>query len=468
MALFLSRVLAADNIVQPQSLVSVTPSASANQGIGSSRNYVATFKNSDGTAYTGRFGIQLVEATDGGAPIYNDVADNVVISSATDTPAGLGTATITGVAGSDGVVTFNITHAGAGEDTIPVAWADLDLDGTYETAGNVAPTEPFGLGGETDFAAGAAGEAVAGAIGGATVTKTTKASDVFEAQLGGAACAAGPCSFFYDSGDIFQIGAAAATLQDFEDALSIGDTVAGTYDPDTADQSTFVLTDNTAALTVTDPALAGVTVDANSYAIKGQADPGATVRIRQDVNGNGVFDPGDNIVATGEANADGAYTVNTPLAQGVVNNFVATQVPVGGTETPAAGVDVGPITEGASAGATITASSAVNGATAGVIDAGDVITIVFSENLSGVGSGDTITLLDPDGTTGTITAGTNATFAVGPANTLTVTITAAIPVVGGSGGVGTPATINAIGGFTDDDGEAINVTGSGAARTFAH
>ncbi len=44
------------------------------------------------------------------------------------------------------MVTFTIRHAGAAEDAIPVAWEDLDLDGTYETAGNVAPTEPFGLG----------------------------------------------------------------------------------------------------------------------------------------------------------------------------------------------------------------------------------------------------------------------------------------------------------------------------------
>jgi hypothetical protein len=468
MALFLTRVLAADGIVQPSGLVSVTPAASASQGVGSARTYVATFKNSDGTNYTGRFGVQLVEATDGGAPVYNDVADFVVIESSTDTPAGLGTATITGVAGSDGAVTFTIRHAGTGEDTIPVAWADLDLDGTYETAGNVAPTEPFGLGGETDFAAGAAGEAAAGAIA-ATVTKTTKASDVFEANPGGASCAAPPCSYFYDSGDIFQIGAAAATLQDFEDALSIGDVVTGTYDPDTADQSTFVLTDNAAALNVTDPA-AATTVDAASYAIKGTADPGATIRIRQDVNGDGNIDPGEGVVATGTADADGAWTVNTPLAQGVANEFLATQIVVGTvTEDPAVGFNVPTITEGASAGATITASAGANGGgTAGVIDAGDTIAIAFSENLSGVGSGDQITLIDADGTTGTITCGTNATCTVGPANVLTIVITGAIPVAGGSGGVGSPATINSITGFTDDDGEAINVTGSGAARSFLH
>jgi hypothetical protein len=463
MALFLSRVLAADNVVQPQSLVSVTPSASANQGVGSARTYVATFKNTDGSNYTGRFGVQLVEATDGGAPVYNDVADFVVIESSTDTPAGIGTSTITGVAGSDGMVTFTIRHGGTGEDTIPVAWADLDLDGTYETAGNVAPTEPFGLGGETDFAAGAAGEGTAGTIN-ALASKTTKASDVFEVNpSAGTSCAAPPCSYFYDSGDIFTVDGAAATLQGFEDALSVGDLVTGTYDPDTADQSTFNLTDGTAVVTVTDPA-AATTVDAGSYAIKGTADPGATIRIRQDVDGDGALDPGEGIVATGTANEDGAWTVSTPLAQGVANEFLASQVP-SGSVTESAVVDVPTITEGASAGATFTSSVGANGGTGGTLDPGDTIVITFSENLFGVGSGDTLTVLDLDNSTGTITNGTNATFAVA-GNVLTVTITAVVPTVGGSGGIQGTATITAVGGFTDDDNEAINVVSNPAGRTF--
>lgn len=463
MALFLTRVLAADGIVQPSSLVAVTPTASASQGVGTARTYVATFKNSDGSAYTGRVGIQLVEASDAGAPIYNDVADFVNIESVSDALTISGTGeTATGVAGSDGSVTFTIRHAGTGEDTIPVVWEDLDLDGTYETSGNVAPTEPFGLGGETDFAAGAAAEAPAGAMV-VTVTKTTKASDVFEGT--GAPCLAPPCSFFYDSGDIFTVGGAAASLQAFEDALSIGDTLTGTYDPDTADQSTFNLTDNSATVTVTDPA-AATTVDAASYAIKGTADPGATIRIRQDVDGDGALDPGENVIATGTADADGNWTVSAPLAQGVANEFLASQIP-SGSVTESAVVDVPTITEGASAGATFTSSVGANVApsVAGTLSPNDTITITFSENLSGVGSGDTITVLDIDNSTGTITNGTNATFAVA-GNVLTVTITGVVPTVGGTGGIQTQATVTAVGGFTDDDGEAINVTSNAAGRTF--
>ena len=150
----------------------------------------------------------MIEVTDAGAPIYNDLPEQVVIEAFTDSLSGLGTATVTGVAGTDGAVTFTIRHTGAAEDVVPLAWIDLDLDGTYETSGNVAPTEPFGLGGETNFAVGPAAEAAAGAIVG-PVCETTKASDVFE----GGPCIAsgGTASYFYDSGDIFTVGGAAAT-----------------------------------------------------------------------------------------------------------------------------------------------------------------------------------------------------------------------------------------------------------------
>jgi hypothetical protein len=104
---------------------------------------------------------------------------------------------------------------------------------------------------------------------------------------------------------------------------------------------------------------------------------------------------------------------------------------------------------------------------ANLLDPGDTITITFSENLSGVDGSDTITVLDSDGSTAVITRGTNSTWVVA-ANVLTITIDAVLPSVGGTtGGIQPPATITAVGGFTDDDGEAINVTANPAGRTFA-
>jgi hypothetical protein len=459
MALFLTRVLAADGIVQPGSRVTVSPTTQADLTVGQARTYTATFKNTDGSAYTGAFGIQLVEASSG-APVYNDVADFIVIEASTDAPAGVGTATITGTAGTDGIVTFTIRHAGAtGEDTIPVAWIDSDNDGTYETTGNIAPTEPFGLGGVANFVAGPPAEGANGTLVANAVMSTIKASDSFVVGLGGVSCPVGPCTLFYDANDIFSVDGVAATMADFEAALSAGDTVSGTYASNPEGQSTFNLADAVAPLVVTTPA-APTTVDAASFAIAGTADPGAAVRIHTDLNNDGdAADAGEGIVATGTATEDGAWTVTTPLTQNAANNFVATQVPVGGVAS--APVDVPTITESASAGAVISTTTGANGGVAGILDPGDTLTLVFSENISGVGGGDTISLQDGDGTTLTLTNGTNSTFVVGPANTLVVTITAAVPGTGGTtGGIQPIATVTAVGGFTDDDSEAINVVGS--------
>jgi hypothetical protein len=449
MALFLTRVLAADGIVQPSVLVTVAPSASASQATGTARTYTATFKTSGGAAYTGAVGIQLVEATDAGAPIYNDQADFVTITAVSD---GLVAGTLpnsrVGIAGSDGVVTFTITHAGTAEDTIPVAWEDINGDGDYETSGNLAPTEPFGLGGETDFAAGPAGEAAAGAFA-VGVTKTTKASDVFE----GSDCNAvligiQTCSYFYDSGDIFQIGAAAATLQEFEDALSVGDAVTGNYDPDTADQSTFTLTDNTAVINVTDPA-AAATADAASYAIKGTADPGATIRIRQETGvPDGVFQAGENTVATGTADADGAWTVTTPLLQNAANEFLATQQPVGALEDTAGAFDVPTITEGPAAQPNILSVAYLNGGVPAALDGGDTLTLDFDVAMSGNFSGDSVQVTD--GTdSATLTHGGNATFSLVGGN-IVITIVSPLGVT-----INGPSALNNPVGFQSDTGVVL-------------
>ncbi len=127
------------------------------------------------------------------------------------------------------------------------------------------------------------------------------------------------------------------------------------------------------------------------------------------------------------------------------------------------------ITEGASAGATFTSSVGANFAPSvvGQLSPNDTITITFSEPLAGVDGSDTITVIDSDGSTATITRGLNSTWAVA-SNVLTMTVTAVLPSAGGTtGGIQTPATITAVGGFTDDDGEAINVTSNAAGRTFA-
>jgi hypothetical protein len=189
--------------------------------------------------------------------------------------------------------------------------------------------------------AAAVTEAVAGTFPDLVVTKATVASDSFEARNASGEAGAdvncgnglgAACTFFYDSGDIYSVDGAAASLGDFESVLSAGDTVTATYDPDTVDQSIFALTDAVAQLTVTTPS-AATTIDAATFAIKGTADPGATIRVKVDLNNdNDAADAGEATVAAGTADADGNWTLTVPLIQNSANNFVVTQQPAGGVQ----------------------------------------------------------------------------------------------------------------------------------------
>jgi hypothetical protein len=67
-----------------------------------------------------------------------------------------------------------------------------------------------------------------------------------------------------------------------------------------------------------------------------------------------------------------------------------------------------------------------------------------------------------------LTFGTNALLVSGEGTaTIVVRVTGAVVVSGGTGGVNPTASIQTITGFTDDDGQAINVLGSGAGRSFS-
>ena len=493
MALFLTRLLAADGIAAAAGLrVSVVPTAAATLSAGNARAYTATFKNADGTNYTGFVGIQIVD-TSSGAPIYNDTTFAagavVVIESVTDGLLGVGTAEVNGLAGSDGRVDFVVRHSGAAETVLPVAWEDLDNDLSYESVGNVAPGEPFGLGGTAAFTGAPANEAVAGAFT-VLVTKTTPASDSFEGSQAAVDCdgagtnaAGAACTFNYDSGDVFLIsGASAPDLAAFEAALNSGDTVTVTYDPDTADQSTFNISNNTTpGVVVTSPA-AATTVDAATFTLTGTATPGYTVVVyRDDADldgaGTGVDATDDNeALDAGEAEAgqvtvlpDGTWSLPVVLLQVKDNFFIATQRVVPAAPNTAF-VDVPTITESSSVAPRITLITEANGGALGVLDAGDSLAIDFNEAMTAPGAPDSLTFVDLGGDVITFTCGSGGT-------TCTQNDTDTITVV-----IGTPTSNNNNdNGFIDDDGVAqvqsasgwvgtdgnnLDVPGSGAARVI--
>jgi hypothetical protein len=473
MALFLSRDLETLGVVATTLRVSVTPSDTASQAVGGARAYTATFRNADGSLYSGFVGIQLLDATTAGAPIYNDGADLVTFESGSDgITAGGNEKNL--FAGTDGTVTFIVRHAGAAENMVPVAWIDLDGDSGYETTTNAPPTEPFGLGGVTKFSGAAAAEATAATHTGYLVDSV---SNSFEASKSATDCGNGAgtlCTFFNDSFDIYQIKGVVKTQAEFEAALSKGDVVTAVYKQKAtlSDVSTFdITTDVTAAgtLKVTTPSTA-TAIDSDNFVISGTGEPGYTVAIHNDIGDDLAIVSGTDIkLAEGTIAGDGTWSLTVPLVQGAANNFVATQRITAATAQPTPGTDVPTITEGAPVAAKLTSSVFAASGSAGLSN-GDTITLTFNEKIAGVGSGDSLTIVDQDGSTATIVIGTDTTFVFtdAPANKVLqlVIVNAPFATGGTTAGILGPTQITAINGFQGADGLAIDLPASGAGRVF--
>jgi hypothetical protein len=490
MALFLTRVLAADGVVPPAGFrVTVTPTATADQTAGTARAYTATFKNADGTPYTGAVGVRLFIVSSAGVIDWDGApgVDDSWFEAPTDGLLGAGDTglnpMIEGFPGADGIVSFTVRHdsVGAAERVVPVAWEDLDNDNSAEIVGSAAPTEPFGVGGQVAFGATVATECLSGVFVGvppgsfSNVSTVDKAGDRFEINSNVPAGSAATCSVNYDSNDLFRIGGVATDLAGFEAALNTGDGIDGTYAADASGQSTLDIVSNTdASLTITDPVAAGVTVNADTYAIKGTAVAGFTVAVYIDANNNDLKEAAESKVGETTAAADGTWTIVVPLTQDpdgiggavAVNNFVATQRSAPAVSDTGTGVGVPPITESA-VGVNFTSTTLTTSvAPGGTLNPGDVITVVFSGDITGVGDGDTLSLLDVDGTTATLTCGGggNVSCSESPAGTLVVTVNNVVAGSGGTtGGINTQATITAVSGFTAADGGAISLSGD---RTF--
>jgi hypothetical protein len=483
MALFLTRVLAADDIAAPAGLrVTVTPTDTVSLGSGTARTYSATFKNADGTPYTGAVGVRLFITSAAGVIEWDGApaADDTFFEAPTDGLAGAGTTLIEGFPGADGIISFTVRHDGTpAERVVPVAWEDLDNDNSPEITGNNPPGEPHGIGGQVSFGAAVAAECAGLAnpqvFSAATVTAVDKTADRIEVNPA-VGFGAVPCSIFYDGAtDLFRIEGAGTDVAGFEAALNVGDILGGTYDPDTADQSTLdITTDNDPALTVTAPPsctpepCVGTTVDAATFTITGTAVAGYTVRVYNDADDDEDPLDAEPLAGSTTAAADGTWSVVVNLTQGALNHFVAAQRPTpGGADGPL--VNVPTISETAAAAPLITAVNGTNGGVASILDAGDMLVIDFNEGMQAPTAGDAITLLDNDGTRATLTCGSNGT-SCSLTDSDTITVTAGTPTIGTTGSdglldwVAASTQIESASGYTGTDGNAVNVAGSGAGR----
>jgi putative cell wall-binding protein len=296
-------------------------------------------------------------------------------------------------------------------------------------------------------------------------------------------------TYFYDAGDTFKVkGATLAGVGAFEQALSAGDRVTVTYDPNASGTSTFDITNDT----VVAPGKAQATVE-NVNNSAGGADDVRVTTVIPTGNAVGVTYtlqrasyplPGCNgplgafadVTGTsadindGEAVdldvASGCYVYRVVAKQ--ANGATANGAPSGNVTVPGPADTTAP---------TITDVKATTDAgTKGVVDAGDVHTFTFSENMDTAvdADGSTYRISDADGTQVDIVCGAaTATCSYttvppiisgsqSPVFQMTVTIKAVNAVSAGTvAGLQYPATILSVSsGWKDTSGNALTLSGS--------
>jgi putative cell wall-binding protein len=293
-------------------------------------------------------------------------------------------------------------------------------------------------------------------------------------------------TYFYDSGDTFKVkGSALAGIGAFEQALSAGDRVTVTYDPNASGTSTFDITNDT----VVAPGKAQASVEKLD-------NTGAANDVRVDVTiptGNAVGAtyalqraayplPGCNgplgafaDVASPDINDGEAIDANVP--EGCYAYRVVAKQVNGAT---ANGAQSDNVTVPGPADTTAPKISDVKATTdagaKGVADVGDVHTFTFSENMDTAvdADGSTYRISDADGTQVDIVCGAaTATCSyttvppiisgsADPVFQMTVTIKVPTPVATGTiAGLQYPATILSVSsGWKDASGNALTLAGS--------
>jgi hypothetical protein len=293
-------------------------------------------------------------------------------------------------------------------------------------------------------------------------------------------------TYFYDAGDTFKVkGAAVANIGAFEQALSVGDRVTVTYDPNASGTSTFDITNDT----VVAPGKAQASVEKLD-------NTGAANDVRVDVT-----IPTGNAVGATYALQRAAYPL--PGCNGPLGTFADVTSPdISDGEAIDANVDngcyvyrvVAKQVNGASAngaqsdnvtvpGPTDTTAPKISDVKAttdagakGVADVGDVHTFTFDENMDTAvdADGATYRISDADGTQldivcGAATATCSYTTvppiisgSASPVFQMTVTIKVPTPVAAGTiAGLQYPATILSVSsGWKDASGNALTLAGS--------
>ena len=275
---------------------------------------------------------------------------------------------------------------------------DVDEDGS--------PTDEVAFGCRTVFAPP---EATLGSHAGTVVGSVDVDEGLFVDK-------AGTKMFKFAAGDVFSSEGANATQSDFEALLSQNDVVDISYTPGEGAASTFNVTDDTVLPTAAPSALATGSDVQVSFVIPDSNGGGTryrVTRIRTHAEGDGCS---SDIAATAVtvgitdaspyddlAVADGCYIYRIiAVASSGLTASSPFSLPVETPGSPGAADTVRPLSSYA---------SVADGGSAGVLGAGDTITVVFSEPMAAPLAGAKVTVSSV-GSTATFTAGAGSTFSL--------------------------------------------------------
>lgn len=192
------------------------------ENITTDENGVSTFPNSSNPGGSGNV------ANLAGAEITSDIT---VINGTAVTEE----QSADNVAVNNGSVSFTVSN-GAPDCYVAVVFSDADNDNNLDLGTNNQPTEAFANSGDITIVPPEAADSAG--VGG-PVAQVDKANDLFTN---------GTNTFYYDSNDEFLLEAGAVdtvlTMAQFEERISAGDGITGTYRNNPANQSSFTLTDS--------------------------------------------------------------------------------------------------------------------------------------------------------------------------------------------------------------------------------
>jgi hypothetical protein len=461
--------------------IAVAPAAAGNAEVGTTRTYTATVGGAlgcvdlafiDDASYPATTAGGLADADGNGRA---DLSTAAVFTLVNGTAKGSSFVDCASVP-SDGAMTFVVSSTTANANVRPLVFRDANDNNALDVVSFV-PSEPFGLGGAILFLPP---EATTGAHS-ATVLALSTADNYFTD-------AGATATYRYDTNDIFQRSGVRLGMDQFEQLITRGDTLAVDYQADETNSSVFNITNdvgreaptvnatvdswdggttqNDVGLRITEPA---TNVDGIAYSIQRSTTGGVSVC------GPGTGAYADLVLTQTASGTNSTTYIDRNLAAGAYCYRVGATDPV--TGAAAFGYSQGvvinnpplPIAPPRALDARVTTSAG----SPAVLDNGDVIKIAFSKEMQ-TPVGREMRVQDADGTVAdigcrqyqqacTLNAGPETLGGVSyPANTV-VTIAMQTPTVvvsaGSNAGLQLNVTVTS-GNFADIAGNTWDVPGS--------